>query len=104
MIQLQFDSPIEKLVKVKRETHTQKTMNVLIVLASFTMFWLLVAVFTWVVAYRFEEKEVIRCSAILVAFCCWLLWVVTYIMQINPLVGPKLNSHILFGMVAYWKK
>lgn len=79
-------------------------MNIYIVIAGFTIFWLLVAVVTWIVAYRFHEKEVIRSSAILTAFCCWLVWVVTYIMQMNPLIGPKLNSHILFGMVAYWKK
>lgn len=78
-------------------------MNIFI-LVGFSIFWALVALISWIVACRFEEKEVIRCSAILVAFCCWLLWVVTYIMQMNPLVGPKLNSNILFGMIVYWKK
>jgi len=67
-----------------------------------TMFWLLVAIIGFVVSYRYEERGIIRCCVILTAVCCYLAWLVTFLMQLNPLVGPRASQKIIYGIMTYW--
>ncbi|KAH8293660.1 hypothetical protein KR054_002619 [Drosophila jambulina] len=70
---------------------------------SVTLFWLLFAVVGCIVSCWFEEGSVIRCCAIMTAVCCYLAWVVTFVMQLNPMIGPRASQKVIFGMMSYWQ-
>lgn len=74
-----------------------------IVLIVLTSFWILFAVIGCLAAKHFKERGVIRCCILLSAVCCWLLWIVTFLMQLNPLIGPRVNQKVIYGMMSYWE-
>eukprot|EP00099_Drosophila_melanogaster_P022948 NP_650578.1 vacuolar H[+] ATPase M9.7 subunit d [Drosophila melanogaster] len=69
-----------------------------------TVFWLLFAIIGFLVSYRYEERGLIRCCVILTAVCCYLAWMVTFVMQLNPLTGPRAKQKIILGMITYWPR
>ncbi|KAH8419131.1 hypothetical protein KR222_006220 [Zaprionus bogoriensis] len=77
-------------------------MNKYISFAIFTIFWALFAIVGCIIALFFRERGIIRCCVLVSAFCCWLLWLVAFLMQLNPLSGPRCNQKIVYGMAAYW--
>ncbi|BFF91645.1 V-type proton ATPase subunit e 2 [Drosophila madeirensis] len=78
-------------------------MDKYIVLAVFTAFWLLFAAGGWLVAMRYEDKGVIRCCVVLTAACCYLVWLVTFLMQLNPLMGPRADQMVIYAIMSYWE-
>ena len=34
--------------------------------------------------------------------CCWLFWLCCYMSQMNPLIGPVLETKALFAMKREW--
>ncbi|KDE04722.1 hypothetical protein MVLG_04861 [Microbotryum lychnidis-dioicae p1A1 Lamole] len=36
-----------------------------------------------------ENQVVIRTSILLVVTCCYLMWAITYLAQLNPLIRPR---------------
>ncbi|KAL7744336.1 hypothetical protein ACLKA6_001729 [Drosophila palustris] len=68
-----------------------------------TSFWALFAIIGFLAAIPFKERALIRCCVILTAVCCWLLWLVTFLMQLNPLIGPRVNQRVIYGMMSYWE-
>ncbi|KAH8247052.1 hypothetical protein KR032_008212 [Drosophila birchii] len=77
-------------------------MDTNVVFTCITLFWLLFAVVGYLISFLFEERGVIRCCAIVTAICCYLAWLVTFLMQMNPMIGPRANQKIIFGMMSYW--
>ncbi|EDV48784.1 V-type proton ATPase subunit e 1 [Drosophila erecta] len=67
-----------------------------------TLFWLLFAIIGFLVSYRYEERGLIRSCVILTVVCCYLAWMVTFVMQLNPLSGPRAKQKIILGMISYW--
>ncbi|XP_023175185.1 V-type proton ATPase subunit e [Drosophila hydei] len=78
-------------------------MNKYVSLIIFTVFWALFAGVGCIVAKYFKERTLIRCCVLLTAACCWLVWLVTFLMQLNPLVGPRLQQMDILGMLSYWE-
>ncbi|KAH8311818.1 hypothetical protein KR044_008178 [Drosophila immigrans] len=78
-------------------------MKTLITFFVITSFWILFAVAGCFVASRFKERGIVRCCALLTAFCCWLLWLCTFLMQLNPLIGPRVDQKVIYGMMSYWE-
>ncbi|XP_030376504.1 V-type proton ATPase subunit e [Scaptodrosophila lebanonensis] len=72
-------------------------------LIFFTLFWVVFAIIGSCIGGLFRERAVIRCCVIMTAICCWLVWIVTFLMQMNPLQGPRADQKIIFGMMCYWK-
>ncbi|EDW58933.1 uncharacterized protein VhaM9.7-d [Drosophila virilis] len=72
-------------------------------LILFTIFWVLFGAIGWMVAAFFKERTLIRCCILLTAACCWLVWLVTFLMQMNPLVGPRVGQLNILGMISYWE-
>ncbi|XP_017954859.1 V-type proton ATPase subunit e2 [Drosophila navojoa] len=79
-------------------------MNKYISLITFTVFWALFAIIGCIIAICFKERSIIRCCVLLTAACCWIVWLVTFVMQMNPLVGPRMHRPILMAMMSYWKR
>ncbi|KAH8247420.1 hypothetical protein KR038_003952 [Drosophila bunnanda] len=77
-------------------------MDKIVVFGTITIFWFLFAVIGYVISFRYEERGVIRCCAIMTAVCCYLAWLVTFLMQMNPMIGPRADQKIIFGMMSYW--
>ncbi|GEM11136.1 ATPase, V0 complex, subunit E [Rhodotorula toruloides] len=42
----------------------------------------------WVSVPKGENQVVIRTSITLVITCCWLMWAITYLAQLHPLIKP----------------
>jgi len=38
------------------------------------------------------DKSLMRLMATLTAFCCWLMWIVVFMSQINPLIAPEMGT------------
>lgn len=47
------------------------------------------------------NKGVIQVGLALSAVCCYLLWLVAYMSQMNPLFGPQLNNITLSLLHRY---
>ena len=41
-------------------------------------------------------------TLMLTAACCWLFWLCCYMSQMNPLIGPVLETKALFAMKREW--
>jgi V-type H+-transporting ATPase subunit e len=37
------------------------------------------------------------------AVCCYIFWVCTILMQLNPLIGPQLSNTTIYVMQHEWK-
>lgn len=49
-----------------------------------------------------RNKETIRVSIVLTAISCWLFWFVTYLAQMNPLIGPELKPEEAMNVARHW--
>ncbi|KAJ8727975.1 hypothetical protein PYW08_016360 [Mythimna loreyi] len=51
---------------------------------------------------RGPNSGIARCCIMLSAFCCWIFWTTTYIVQLNPLLGPRLGNETLAWIGHKW--
>lgn len=51
---------------------------------------------------RSPNKGIIQICLILTAVCCYIFWLTTFIAQLNPLVGPELNSGVIRMIQLEW--
>ncbi|EGI68843.1 VA0E ATPase, partial [Acromyrmex insinuator] len=72
---------------------------------AFTLLWGAV-VFLGVALPLFVPKGpnrgILQVLLVLTGFTCWLFWLCCYMAQMNPLIGPKLNSKIILVMAREW--
>ncbi|KIO34668.1 hypothetical protein M407DRAFT_240502 [Tulasnella calospora MUT 4182] len=59
--------------------------NVLIVLVAA----ILLAAFSWTITPRGKHQTLIRSSVLLSITCCYLMWSITYMAQLHPLIAPR---------------
>lgn len=48
------------------------------------------------------NKDIIKLMVTMSAICCYLMWLVTYMSQMNPLFGPMLNNATMSLMKREW--
>jgi len=46
---------------------------------------------SWVFTPKGQNQTVIRTSSLLALACCYILWMVTYMAQLHPLIAPVID-------------
>ncbi|KAG8921221.1 H(+)-transporting V0 sector ATPase subunit e [Tulasnella sp. 419] len=49
---------------------------------------LLLGAFGWTVTPKGQYQVLIRTSVLLTVACCYLMWAITYMAQLHPLIAP----------------
>jgi V-type H+-transporting ATPase subunit e len=68
----------------------------------FSVLWGVVGIVLPFVVPRGPHKSVIQVTLMLTAACCWLFWLCCYMSQMNPLIGPSLETKALYAMRVHW--
>lgn len=67
-----------------------------------TIFWLLVGGGApWIVP-KGPNRGIIQTMLVLTAVCCYLFWLMAYLHQLNPLVGPQLHNTTATVVQMVW--
>lgn len=74
----------------------------IIPLAIFTAIWGVVGIVLPLLVPRSPHKSVIQVCLMITGACCWLFWLCCYMSQMNPLIGPILETKALFAMKLQW--
>ncbi|KAF8339591.1 ATPase, V0 complex, subunit E1/e2 [Cantharellus anzutake] len=53
---------------------------------------IVVGVVGWAFAPKGPQQTLIRSSILLALTCCYLMWAITYLAQLHPLIQPKRND------------
>jgi len=69
-----------------------------------SIIWGLVGILGPFVVPRGPNKGVIQTCLILTAVCCYIFWLVVYLSQLNPLLGPLLDNKTITIMQNEWGK
>ncbi|KAK9884436.1 hypothetical protein WA026_007283 [Henosepilachna vigintioctopunctata] len=68
----------------------------------FTVFWGAIGGVAPFFVPKGPNKGIIQVLLILTGICCWLFWLCCYVVQMNPLIGPKLEKEILLILAKQW--
>lgn len=67
-----------------------------------TIFWVIVGgVLPWVVP-KGPNRGIIQTMLVMTAVCCYLFWLCTLLMQLNPLIGPEIENTTLYVVQNVW--
>lgn len=67
-----------------------------------SVFWLVIGFVVPLFIPKGPNQGVTQVMLMLTAVCCWVLWLSTYIAQLNPLFGPQV-SNITMSMMYHYK-
>jgi len=68
----------------------------------FSAIWGVVGLILPFVVPRGPHKSVIQVVLMITGACCWLFWLCCYMSQMNPLIGPILETKALYAMKVHW--
>ncbi|XP_044258733.1 V-type proton ATPase subunit e 2-like [Tribolium madens] len=68
----------------------------------FTVLWGGVGIVLPIIVPKGPNRGIIQVILMLTGVCCWLFWLCCYVAQMNPLIGPRLDKHILLVMAKEW--
>ncbi|KAK5968024.1 V-type proton ATPase subunit e [Trichostrongylus colubriformis] len=77
-------------------------MGVVIPLVSVTAFWLLVGAGGPFLVPKGPNRGIIQTMIIMTAVCCHLFWILIYLHQLNPLIGPQINVKTIRWISLKW--
>ncbi|XP_025095785.1 V-type proton ATPase subunit e 2-like [Pomacea canaliculata] len=52
--------------------------------------------------WRSPHKGIVQVCLILTAACCYLFWLSAYLSQLNPLIGPQLETGLIRMIQFEW--
>jgi len=50
------------------------------------------------------NKGITQICLVLTAVCCYIFWLTTFIAQLNPLIGPELESGLIRMIQMEWNQ
>ncbi|XP_071828486.1 V-type proton ATPase subunit e 2-like [Apostichopus japonicus] len=68
-----------------------------------TGFWVFVGLVCPFFVPKSTDRGIIQTMLVLTAVCCYLLWLCTYLMQLNPLFGPELDTKVIRAILCNWE-
>ncbi|XP_026314384.1 V-type proton ATPase subunit e 2 [Hyposmocoma kahamanoa] len=71
-------------------------------IAVFTILWGVVGIVCPFFAPKGPNRGIIQVVLMLTAATCWLFWLCAYMVQMNPLIGPRLTNETLIWMARTW--
>ncbi|VDK62895.1 unnamed protein product [Onchocerca ochengi] len=87
-------------------------MGVFIPVFTVTAFWMIVGIGgpfiipkgpnRGMLCMAFLFFRIIQTMVVLTACCCWLFWVLVYLHQLNPLIGPQLPVRTIRWISEKW--
>jgi len=76
--------------------------GVAIPLIVVTLFWAIIGGgVPWVIP-RGPNRGIIQTMLVLTAVCCYLFWLLCFLHQMNPLIGPQLDNSTLRYLQHKW--
>lgn len=69
-----------------------------------TGFWAIVGIVLPFILGRGPNKGVIQVVLVITAASCWLFWLLCYMHQMNPLIGPQLHNTTILALRYLWDK
>ncbi|CAB3406729.1 unnamed protein product [Caenorhabditis bovis] len=77
-------------------------MAVWIPLVSVSAFWAVIGFGApWIVP-KGPNRGIIQLMIIMTAVCCWMFWIMVYLHQLNPLIGPQINVKTIRWISEKW--
>nr|XP_053627220.1 V-type proton ATPase subunit e 2-like [Cherax quadricarinatus] len=71
--------------------------------AVVTGFWAIIGIILpFIVAKGPNKGRVIQVVLVLTASTCWLFWLLSYMHQMNPLIGPQLHNTTILALLYLW--
>ncbi|MFH4983531.1 hypothetical protein AB6A40_010240 [Gnathostoma spinigerum] len=77
-------------------------MSVVIPLVAVSAFWIVVGVGGPFIVPKGINRGIIQTMIVLTAVCCWLFWILVYLHQLNPLIGPQLPVKTIRWLSEAW--
>ncbi|KAF8358800.1 vha-17 [Pristionchus pacificus] len=77
-------------------------MGIVIPMAVVTGFWALVGILGPFVVRRGPNQGIIRTMIVMTAVCCWAFWILVYLHQLNPLIGPQIPVKTIRWLGEKW--
>lgn len=74
--------------------------------AVVTSFWgivgILCPILVQFIMFRSPNKGIVQIMLVMTAGCCYLFWLCAFLFQLNPLLGPQLETNMIRVMQAEW--
>ncbi|CAL1526694.1 unnamed protein product [Lymnaea stagnalis] len=69
-------------------------------------FWALIGIILPIIVHfvmaKSPNRGIVQICLILTAVCCCIFWIVTFIAQLNPLIGPQLHTGLIRMILMEW--
>ena len=79
--------------------------SLVLALPTVTLFWMIVGIVLPAGLFVLRGKYhagLIQTMLVTTAICCYLFWLVAFLVQLNPLVGPILGKEELEHIARQW--
>ena len=70
-----------------------------------TVFWLAVGILGAVVpcfCWRYKHRLTVQVAIVTTAICCYTFWLLAFLTQLNPLVGPQMSNELAAHIRRVW--
>jgi V-type H+-transporting ATPase subunit e len=81
----------------------EKMLSAGVTMGIISLVWLAIGGIGPFLVPKGAYKGVYQTMIVTVAVCCWLHWFLTYMSQLNPLMGPQLTTAQIQFMQWVWE-